>query len=220
MLRKLAAAAAALAAGATLFGAQSGAAHAETGPVLGGGSGIIVGNQNICTLTTIGRDSGGRLVGFTAGHCGDPGATVVADANRDGGVVGTFAYTNSDLDYAVIVFDQGKVAPVNTVGGTTITGVGGPPRFPDIVCKEGRTTGRTCGLAYGDAFTDGTATWTQTCVAEGDSGGPVVVGTTLVGMVNGYLGVPCLGPEIGVNITDILNDVNARGDAGAGFRPI
>lgn len=220
MFRKLVGAAAALAAAAALFGASSVTAHAQGPAVLGGGSGIIVADQNVCTLTTIGRDAGGRLVGFTAAHCGAAGSTVEAETNRNAGVVGTFDYTNSELDYAVIVFDPGKVVPVNQVGGTTITGVGGPARFPDIACKEGRGTGRTCGLTYGDVFGGGALTWTQMCVVPGDSGAPVVVGTTLVGMVNGYLSVPCLGPEVGANITAIMNDANARGGAGTGFDPV
>ena len=41
---------------------------------MGGGSGIIIDNQLVCTLTTIGHDNGGRLVGITAGHCGGPGS--------------------------------------------------------------------------------------------------------------------------------------------------
>ncbi|MGK8523413.1 serine protease [Nocardia asteroides] len=216
---KLVGAAAALAAGTALFGAP-GAAHAENPSVLGGGSGIVVGGQNICTLTTIGRDAAGRLVGFTAAHCGEANATIVAESNRAAGTVGAVDYTNSDLDYSVIVFDPGMVEPVNQVGGTTITDLGGPAEYGDTVCKEGRTTGRTCGPAYGDVFTAGNATWTQTCVVEGDSGGPVVVGTTLVGMVNGYLVVPCLGPQLGTDITAVIADANARGGAGAGFRPI
>ncbi|WP_280239784.1 serine protease [Nocardia abscessus] len=217
--RKLVGAAAALAAATALFGAP-GTAHAEPSTVLGGGSGIVVGGQNICTLTTIGRDSSGRLVGFTAAHCGGAGATVAAENNRDAGAVGTVDYADSTMDYSVVVFDPGIVAPVNQVGGTTITGLGGPARPPDTVCKEGRTTGRTCGVAYGDVFTSGNLTWTQTCVVEGDSGAPLVVGTTLVGMVNGYLAVPCLGPQLGTDITAVVADVNARGGAGAGFQPI
>ncbi|MEU6184892.1 serine protease [Nocardia sp. NPDC047038] len=217
--RKLVGAAAAFAALTAPFGAP-GTAQAATPSVLGGGSGIVVGGQNICTLTTIGRDSGGRLVGFTAGHCGGANAAIVAENDRDAGTLGTIVYANNDMDYAVIEFDPGKVTPVNQVGGTTITGLGGPARFPDTVCKEGRTTGRTCGPAYGDMLTGGNSTWSQTCVAEGDSGAPLVVGTTLVGMVNGYLAVPCLGPELGADITAVVADVNARGGAGSGFQPI
>ncbi len=217
--RKLVGAAAALAAMTAPFGAP-GIAQAVTPSVLGGGSGIVVGGQNICTLTTIGRDSGSRLVGFTAGHCGAAGAAIVPENDRDAGTVGTVVSAGSDLDYAVIEFDPAKVTPVNQVGGTTITGLGGPARPPDTVCKEGRTTGRTCGPAYGDMFTGGNSTWTQTCVVEGDSGAPLVVGTTLVGMVSGYLAVPCLGPQLGTDITAVVADVNARGGPGAGFQPI
>ncbi|WP_433192960.1 S1 family peptidase [Nocardia sp. CA-107356] len=220
MFRKLAGAAAALAAGATLVGVQVGTVHATDPSMLGGGSGIIVNDEGICTLTTIGHDAAGRLVGLTAAHCGEPGTTVVAEANHEAGVVGTFAYTNSDMDYAVIVFDPGKVVPVNRVGNTTITGLGGPVQFPDIACKQGYTTGQTCGLGYGDVFQSTNWAWTQICVLPGDSGGPIVVGTTLVGMVNGYLTVPCLGPMLGGNMAAIIEDINARGDTGAGFHPI
>lgn len=160
------------------------------------------------------------VVGFTAAHCGEVNSTVVAESNRDAGAVGTVAYADSGLDYAVIVFDPEMVVPVNQVGGTTITDLGGPAQSGDFVCKEGRTTGRTCGPAYGNVFTAGNATWTQTCVVEGDSGGPVVVGTTLVGMVNGYLVVPCIGPQLGTDFSAVVADANARGEAGAGFQPI
>jgi hypothetical protein len=220
MFRKLARAAAVLAACAALAGVQAGTAHAAGPSVLGGGSGIIVNDQGVCTLTTIGHDAAGRLVGITAGHCSIAGDTIVAEANRDAGVVGTFAYSNLDMDYAVIAFDPDKVVPVNRVGNTTITGLGGPAQFPDVACKEGYTTGQTCGLAYGDLNQTNSWTWTQICVLPGDSGAPVVVGTTLVGMVNGYLRVPCLGPELGANIAAILDDINTRGDIGAGFHPI
>ncbi|MER5837326.1 hypothetical protein ABT116_42840, partial [Streptomyces sp. NPDC002130] len=48
---------------------------------MGGGSGIIIDNQLVCTLTTIGHDNGGRLVGITAGHCGGPGSFVIPESN-------------------------------------------------------------------------------------------------------------------------------------------
>ncbi|MEE2035582.1 chymotrypsin family serine protease, partial [Rhodococcus chondri] len=171
------------------------------------------------TLTTIGNDNGGRLVGLTAGHCGSPGMTVKAEYDIPAGAVGRVVSVNGNLDYAVIEFDRAKVVPVNRVGNVAITGVGAPAGFPDIACKEGRTTGNTCGVVWGDVF--GTQeTWSQVCVVEGDSGAPLVVGTTLVAMVNAYLYAPCVGPEVGTNIDIILGDMNARGGAGAGFRPI
>ena len=41
---------------------------------LGGGSGIVVDGDAFCTLTTIGHDNRGDLIGFTSAHCGGPGA--------------------------------------------------------------------------------------------------------------------------------------------------
>ena len=196
-----------------------GVATAAPPAVMGGGTGIIVNDTLLCSLTTIGHDNAGRLVGLTAGHCGDVGASVVAEASQDSGVVGRVVVSNPALDYAVIQFDPGEVVPVNRVGSVTITGIGAPAGFPQMACKEGRTTGNTCGIVYGDLLGTG-ETWTQTCVVEGDSGAPVVVGTTLVAMVNAYLVASCVGPEVGTNISAIVADMNATGGYGAGYRPI
>ncbi len=216
-MRKVAIVAAVL---ATCF-AGFGIGTATAAPaVLGGGSGLIINDEVECTLTTIGNDNGGRLVGLTAGHCGDGGAQIVAEHSPRGGVVGRIVYSNHDLDYAVIEFDRSKVTPVNRIGNVTITRLGLPARFPDIVCKEGRTTGNTCGITWGDIFGTNYETWTQMCVVEGDSGAPVVMGTTLVGMVNAYLAFPCVGPEVGTNVAAIFADVNFHNGVGAGFRPI
>ncbi|MCQ4122134.1 S1 family peptidase [Rhodococcus tibetensis] len=217
MLRRFAAVVAATVGLLGFFG--TGIATAAPPAVLGGGSGIVMNDELVCTLTTIGNDSGGRLVGLTAGHCGDVGSTVVAEAALDTGVVGTFVKSNPALDYAVIQFDRGKVVPVNRVGNVTITQIGAPAAFPQVGCKEGRTTGNTCGIVYGDLMQT-QETWTQACVVEGDSGAPMVVGTTLVAMVNAYLVAPCIGPEVGTNMSVIVADMNASGGAGAGFRPI
>lgn len=196
-----------------------GTAAAQAPAVLGGGSGILIGGEALCTLTSIGHDSGGRLVGLTAGHCGEPGQAIVSESRQDVGTVGRIAGKSRDLDYAVIDFDPAKVVPVNRIGSLTINSVGSPAEFPDVVCKQGLTTGNTCGVVWGDLL-QSNETWTQLCVIEGDSGSPVVRGTTLVGMVNAYLGVACLGPELGTDIDTILADLNAHGGVGAGFRPI
>jgi hypothetical protein len=63
-------------------------------------------------------------------------------------------------------------------------------------------------------------TWTQVCVLPGDSGGPVVVGTTLIGLVTGYAQIPCLAPETGPSMSAVVRDSDARGGVGAGFRPL
>ncbi|MFD4366817.1 S1 family peptidase [Rhodococcus sp. NPDC058521] len=218
MLKRFAAVFAATAAIMCTFAVGTGSA--APGPaVLGGGSGIIVNDELLCSITTIGHDNSGALVGLTAGHCGDAGATVVPEYQPDSGVVGRIVKSNPDYDYAVIAFDPAKVTPVNRVGNVSIASVGDPAWFPQIACKEGRTTGNTCGIVYGDIL-QSQETWTQACVVEGDSGAPLVVGDTLVAMVNAYLGFACIGPEIGTNISSIMNDMNASGGPGAGFRPI
>lgn len=205
---------------ALVFGGASAVNVAVAQPVaeLGGGSGIIV-DDLVCTITTIGYDNAGRLVGLTAAHCGDQGSPVVPEYLRDAGVVGHFAVVNKALDYAVIHFDSAKVRPINRVGNVTITHVGPPAFFPQIGCKEGRTTGNTCGVVWGDVLQT-QETWTQACVIEGDSGAPMVVGTTLVAMVNAYFMFACIGPELGTNIDVIFHDINIRNGVGAGFRPI
>ncbi|QIS02116.1 serine protease [Nocardia brasiliensis] len=171
----------------------------SAGPTIGGGSGIVVDGRAACTLTTIGYDNADRLVGLTAGHCGKPGATVVADAAPGFGVIGRFAHSDPALDYAVIEFDPRRVNPVNRVGGTT---------------------GTSCGVTWGDLRATSTEMWTQMCVMRGDSGAPVVHGSTLVGMVNAYLAVGCFGPEVGTTLTAITTDLDARDDIGAGYRPV
>lgn len=45
-------------------------ARAQERVPLGGGSGLVVNGETLCTLTTIGTDSRGKLIGFTSAHCG------------------------------------------------------------------------------------------------------------------------------------------------------
>ncbi len=54
-------------------------AHADEPVPLGGGSGIVVNGDTLCTLTAIGNDNRGNLIGFTSAHCGGPGAQVAAE---------------------------------------------------------------------------------------------------------------------------------------------
>ena len=56
---------------------------------------------------------------------------------------------NDNLDYAVIKFDPAKVAPVANYNGFVIAGVGPDPAFGQIACKQGRTTGNSCGVTWG-----------------------------------------------------------------------
>ncbi|MFW0792672.1 serine protease [Gordonia sp. CPCC 205515] len=221
MMRKLTALLAVLA--ATVL-AGWGASTAQAAPAkayLGGGSGILVlkgGNSAAaCTLTTIGNSKTGKLIGITAGHCGKPGQKVYSESQQNRGQVGTITYSASDLDIAVIEFNRARVVPLRTVSGLTIKSIDPRPiAFPTIACKQGRTTGSTCGIAW---FSDGDVHFSQMCVIEGDSGSPVVVGDRLVGMVNAYYFLGCLGPETGTNIAPILKRVGSLPQYG-GFTPI
>ena len=210
MMRKLTAMLAVLAA-VLLAGWGSGSATAAPAKIyLGGGSGILVlkgGNSAAaCTLTTIGNAKTGELIGITAGHCGKPGQKVVSETFQSRGQAGTITYSDPKEDVAIIEFDRSRVVPLRTVRSVTIRGIDTRPiGFPTVACKEGRTTGSTCGVAW---FSDGDVHFSQMCVIEGDSGSPVVVGDKLVGMVNAYYFLGCLGPETGTNIGPILNYVN------------
>lgn len=186
---------------------------------LGGGSGIVLNGQSVCSLTTIGHDNANRLVGLTAGHCGGVGSPVAAEYLGGVDQVGTVRMVDEFLDIAVIEFNPGKVVPLNRVGNVTITDIGRPAGFPDIACKEGRTTGNTCGVVWGTDFVYN-KTWNQICINGGDSGAPVVIGTRLVGMVNAYIGVPCLGPALGTTMDAAMASINNYGGVGAGFRPV
>ncbi|NMO01355.1 serine protease [Gordonia sp. TBRC 11910] len=221
MIRKLSALFAIMAATVLAGWGAGGAVAAPAKAFIGGGSGILVlkgGNSAAaCTLTTIGHSKTGKLIGITAGHCGTPGQRVYSETYQNRGQIGTVTYSASDLDMAIIAFDPAKVVPLRTVHGVTIRAI--DPRaasFPTIACKEGRTTGNTCGIVW---FSEDTAHYSQICVVEGDSGSPVVVGDRLIGMVNAYYFTSCIGPETGTNIEPILARVRSL-PAYGGYTPI
>lgn len=213
------------------------AVAAPVGPVavadpkvaLGGGAGIVVDEDTLCTLTTIGHDNTGELIGFTSAHCGGPGAQVAAEGAEGNGTVGTMVAGNENLDYAVIRFDPAKVTPVANFGGFAINGIGPDPAFGQIACKQGRSTGNSCGVTWGPGQDPGTIVM-QVCGQPGDSGGPVTVDNMLVGMIHGAFSdalptcvvkyIPLHTPAVVVSINAALDDVNAKGRPGAGFVPI
>jgi hypothetical protein len=206
---------------------------------MGGGSGIVV-NGALCTLTTIGHDSTGELVGLTSAHCGGAGAQVTATKGTDG-IVGSVVAANADLDYAVIEFDPAKVTPLADVGGFPINGIGPDPGIAQWACHQSWATGHACApitLPGNDTHT----LRLRECGDPDDSGAPVTVNDMLVGMIRGgytpraLVGCPApylpafppaaplphpLGdqPEM-VSIDAILDDINAKGGPGAGFTPI
>ncbi|MCP3803071.1 S1 family peptidase [Allokutzneria sp. A3M-2-11 16] len=216
---------------------------------IGGGSGIVFGKgkpvpargATWCTMTTIGHDKAGDLVGLTNAHCfyGDDNKPVLGDkiyynktpagtaaqpaktseTDLETGVIGEVVHVslsnpvgspaNPGLDYSVIRFDRAKVVPTATVGGLTIDGIGTPPTPGTRMCKQGQTTGLTCGFMVstsGPYF--GHTIWE----GPGDSGSPVVLNNKLIG--NQW------AAGLSTSMTAILADMNKRGEAGAGFTPV
>jgi len=209
---------------------------------IGGGSGIKfgAGTNGACTLTTIGNDSNGDLVGITAGHCPDAAKNIYNDPNYanvtgendpDAGVIGEVVYYKfsggfanyndpANRDYAVIKFDKTKVVPLKTVGRTTIHGIATKtPSWMSNVCKEGRSSAQTCGIVTGaNQYVVKSFAYAIT----GDSGGPLVNTSDgkLVGYVQGSEGIPYLSATKSLAIQPVLSDINSRGGVGAGFVPV
>lgn len=204
-------------------------AHADALVPLGGGSGIVIEGNTLCTLTAIGNDNRGKLIGFTSAHCGGPGERVAAEGAEAAGVIGTMVAGNDALDYAVIEFDPQKVQPVNNVKGFEIDGIGPDPSFGDIACKLGRTTGYSCGVTWGPGEQPGTIL-NQVCGQPGDSGAPVTVNNRLVGMIHGAFSedlptcvvkyIPLHTPAVTMSINTQLADIAAKGRPGSGFVPV
>lgn len=183
----------------------------------------------VVCLTTIGHDKNGDLIGFTSAHCGGPGAQIAAEGAENAGPVGIMVAGNDGLDYAVIKFDPAKVTPVAVFNGFAINGIGPDPSFGQIACKQGRTTGNSCGVTWGPGESPGTLVM-QVCGGPGDSGAPVTVDNLLVGMIHGAFSdnlpscitkyIPLHTPAVVMSINADLADINAKNRPGAGFVPV
>jgi hypothetical protein len=204
-------------------------AYAQDPVAMGGGSGIVIDGDTFCTLTAIGNDNKGNLIGFTSAHCGGPGAQVAAEGAEDRGVLGTMVAGNEGLDYAVIQFDPALVRPVAEVNGFRIDGIGPDPVFGEVACKLGRTTGYSCGVTWGPGEKPGTIL-NQVCGQPGDSGAPVTVDNRLVGMIHGAFSedlptcvvkfVPLHTPAVTMSMNAVLSDIASKNRAGSGFVPV
>ncbi|MDQ2625485.1 MAG: S1 family peptidase [Actinomycetota bacterium] len=148
--------------------------------IMGGGAVIVVNDNSFCTLTTIGRDRAGDVVGFTAAQCGGPGAAV-AVAGTDT-TVGTVVAANADLDYAVIKFDAPDLIPVSDYAGVAINGLGPDPVSDSRVCKWGPANPGSC---YGIRHDGWRRMQMYGWFDGGDVGAPVTMDGLLVGMVVG-----------------------------------
>ena len=204
------------------------AAAPDTKVSIGGGAGIVIDSDTYCTLTAIGNDKTGALIGFTSAHCGGPGALITSETAPDRGPIGTMVTGNDGLDYAVIRFDPDKVTPLSNWNGFAIDGIGPDPGFGQVACKLGRTTGYSCGVTWGPGDQPGTIV-NQVCGRPGDSGAPVTVNQKLVGMIHGAFSeaiptciikyIPLHTPAVTMSINAILADLAAKDRPGAGFIP-
>jgi hypothetical protein len=201
---------------------MGGVATAEAQVLLGGGAGIVV-DGTYCTLGIIGHDKTGELVGFTAGHCGGPGAQVVAEGS--GVLVGRVAVVGDGIDYAVIKFDPAKVTPTARFAGFPINGVGPDPDFRQPACTQGAATGNNCSHNV-SVPGPGSRFAMPAPFQPGDDGRPVTCDGLLVGLAYDVQVMPAdyIHPTISethvTKFSAILADVNAKGAPGAGFTPI
>ncbi|MGA9873634.1 MAG: S1 family peptidase [Rhodococcus sp. (in: high G+C Gram-positive bacteria)] len=211
--------------GAAAFGiALASAAPAGAAPtaVVGPGTGYVttggIDDLTACSFAAVGYDNAGRLVGLTAGHCIlAPGLPVTLIGNPGAGPVGTTVSGHWGPDYGVIRLDPAKVIPVSSTGGVTVTGIG-PATVGAPVCKSGAATGTTCGTVL-DVRPD-TDVVTAAPTLWADSGGPLVSGTTLVGIASHADTVPVIGPTVFASAAESLARLGAGGGVGAGFRPV
>jgi hypothetical protein len=206
-------------------GALSPTAAADDKVPLGGGAGVVVDGSH-CTLNSIGHDNTGELVGFTAAHCGGPGAQVVAEGAENHGSLGTVAAVGDGLDYSVIRFDPAKVSPTANFAGFPIDGIGPDPDLGEPACTLGAATGDQCSHIV-TIPGPGPGRSMLAPFQPGDDGRPVTSDDLLIGLVRDGYTIPgdLLGnlpmPETELILfSAILNDVNAKGGAGAGFSPI
>lgn len=225
-------AAATVMAGATALVAP---AAAQAAAPVGGGTPVLVGGTAGCTITAAGFDSTGAPVAFTAAHCSDRiDSPVILKGNEGAGVIGTIVTRNEILDYSVIRLDPAVAFPVRQAG---VTGRAGTPDFGDVVCKDGLSTGHTCGVTW---QREGPRFWSQACAGHGDSGGPITHNGRLVGLLSGGHMPPAAGaagslgpvlpscvhpaqspfflPALGYSFDAIVDDATARNWPGRGFQ--
>lgn len=192
----------------------------------GPGTPVYIGGNMMCTLGVVGTDSEGRKVGLTAGHCGKAGDKVFSADSWQVGPTGTVVASNYLHDYSVI--ELGSNAEITrSYNGVTVNSVGGPVSPGQLLCKQGVATGNTCGNVWS---ADSYSQVSQVCAMMGDSGGPVMAGDRMVGMISGgSLPFPELAcrtplqgalfmPTVSTSMDNVVQDLDARGGVGAGFQ--
>ena len=154
------------------------------GYAMGPGTAIVVDGSAACTPAVAGYDKAGRLIGLTAGHCGN-GIQGGLESRRSG-VVGMIVVKNKQVDLSVINFNKAAVRPVRTVGGHRHRDRAAPAAG-QRVCKVGPH--HRLFVRSGDGEQRPQLRDPQLRLRRpGDSGGPVIANGKLVGILTGGAG--------------------------------
>jgi hypothetical protein len=132
---------------------------------------IVVG-QAVCTLGFVLAGSDGMAEGLTAAHCGEVGRPVTTvDGTRVGTIV-AHGPEGADIARVDIATSLTVYAQVGTIGTVhDIIDVATLNAQRPLLCKQGITTGLSCGPLIGKA-TEGYMTFAAS-TEHGDSGSPV-----------------------------------------------
>lgn len=192
--------------------------------LMGPSTPLFVGDNKLCTLTVAGYDEAGRKVGFTAAHCGEVGDRVYSADSWGRGPAGTVAYSQPAKGFDVIEFSP-ETTVSRSYNGVTVNALGQSGAEGTQVWKQGVGTGRTGGITLTSSNRSIVA---HLCSMHGDSGAPVMVGDSLVGMIQGgvFNNAPCTTPLQGPlhtpvifsQIAPIMEDIDLNAQVGAGFR--
>lgn len=177
------------------------------------------GQVGACTVAGVGNDKFGNKVALTAGHCGKVGDKVTTASGKP---LGTYAASVMNVN-GVVQFNKLDYAFIklnNNVQFKTVTSLApkgispNKPTLGQVVCKDGITTGVTCGALLGASRTEGAG---YQFTYFGDSGGPVTMNGKLVGVTSRTILVPIITPTMYTFASDIVRDATAKNTVGAGF---
>ncbi|MFI1382805.1 S1 family peptidase [Embleya sp. NPDC020886] len=157
-----------------------------------GGSTIYSGLTGTVFICTAGFNGYRPNTAATAGHCARDASTWYDGTGTLIGTVGQYRFP--DADWAVIPAAEGLPLAGDIVDGNSTTRITGfaKPRLHDRICATGASSGTRCGTVdavdvtvnYPEGAVTGLVRSTQSGAA-GDSGGPVHIGSTGVGLISG-----------------------------------
>lgn len=146
-------------------------------------------NTKYCTIGAVGTDAAGNKVAISAAHCIShlpDGATLYRYQPGGGGAaIGTIVSRGwygapddivGERDWVVIKLNSDAVLSSNGPGARiTSTDTTGVRTLRDVVCKDGYTSGVTCGLVLTQ---DANYVFNAAYIGSGDSGGPAFTRNT------------------------------------------